>query len=139
MISRGAGRVSRMRPISALAVAICVLAAAIGYGVARADHAVSALPQPVSTSSSGPNIADERLDHHVEDASSRTIHAALHMAVLHRTRPSTLSPSTQSAWWSTSLGLSPTKRYGLGTAGSCSAVTPLAGRERLTQLCVARH
>lgn len=126
------------RSASALAVAVCVLFAVIGYGLARADRAAAAAPQPVLISASAANVDDERPEHHVEHAGSPRLHSALHVAVLHRTRPSTWSPAAQWNWWTASLASWATDSL-LGAAGSCAPVMSLCGRERLTQFCIARH
>jgi hypothetical protein len=136
---RIAGKSSWIGPLSALAVAVCVLTAVIGYGLARADHAISGAPNPPTASVIGTSVSDERLDHHIENASLSTTHTALHLAVLHRTRPSVWSSSVQFPWSSPALGTAPALWPQLGVPGSGAPGSSLAGRERLTHLCVARR
>ncbi|WP_375485295.1 hypothetical protein [uncultured Mycobacterium sp.] len=138
MTFRGAHKPSWKRSASALVVAVCVLVAAIGYVLARADRAVAAAPQAL-TSAGAANADDERPGDHIEQADSPIPHSVFHIAALHRTRPSTWSPSAQLSCYSPQLASSSAVCVRLGVGGSCTPVTPLAGRERLTQLCVARR
>jgi hypothetical protein len=136
---RGAYKPSWRRSASALVVAVCVLVAAIGYGLARADRAVAAAPQTVLTSAGAANADDDRPNDHIEQADSPIPHSVFHIAVLHRTRPSTWSPSAQLNWYSPQLASLSTVCIRLGVANSCTPGPTLVGRERVTQLCVARH
>lgn len=138
MSSPGARNLPWMWSICALGVAIFLLAAAVGCGPAPVNRAVSASSQPALTCLEAGNGDDEPTDHYVDQASSRTVDKAFHVAVRHRARPLTWSPSTQSSWSSPMPSL-PASRYRLGVAGSCAPVNALAGRERLTQFCVARN
>jgi len=136
---RVVGKSSWIGPLGALAVAVCVITATIGYGLARADHAISGAPNPPTASVVGTSVPDERLDHHLENASLSTTHTALHLAVLHRTRPSTWSSSVQFQWWSPSLGFPPALWPRPRVPGSGAPGTSHPGRERLTHFCVARR
>ncbi|ORX20377.1 hypothetical protein AWC32_06085 [Mycobacterium xenopi] len=113
-----------------------MLAAAIGYGLARANHVLSGPPASTSATAS---TGEERFDHQIDQASLSSAHKAFHVAVLHRSRPSAWSPPVVSSGWSLSQGFLPASRHRLGVGALHPPVTSLAGRERLTQFCVARH
>jgi hypothetical protein len=127
-----------MWSVCALGVAMFLLAAAVGCGLAPVNRAVSVSSQPALTCLDIANADDESTYHYVDQVSSHAIDKAFHVAVRHRARPLTWSPSTQSSWSSPMPSL-PASRYRLGVAGSCAPVNALAGRERLTQFCVARN
>lgn len=126
-------RPARLRSISAITVAVCVLVGVIGCGLVRFELAASAPPPPVGVSLGADNSECGDLDHD----SSPTTHKAFSTAAL----PHVLPPRLRSVpvWrWSPSPVSLPALWYRLD--GDCprAPASVLAGQQLLTQLCIAR-
>jgi hypothetical protein len=120
-----------LRPIIAIAVAVCVVVSVIGFGLLRFEVATSAPPPSVPASLSADDIERADPDHD----SSPVTQKAVRSVARHRA----LTPGLRSLPPLSFLVSAPMLWYRPGAVRPGVSATCLGGQELLTQFCIARR